>query len=1050
MNFNQNTWKEQAKKRLTQFKTYMKKDAAMPVYSTVAGMALYPLVQAALSGGFIPAISALFTLMGAVGNNLIASKLEKWKDSDQPIDETAIIQWVQETVHQNKDLRNEIDEILTQIDAISLVQKGLNQDDKQWFVSELKKQLDALGNVERYEQTIIHGDIARDIVKIGAMVTGQNPQIQINITEKAKIAESMSDNQESLVNDSQAVDKYLSLIHDEYYYLAFKGMGVSDRIPLRLPLMDMYVPLKVRIELPEGETWRRDLKLAGRQMTTEEAQNIGQREPQPVLELLNNHDCLIILGDPGAGKTTFLKYLSLKLSMGHGQDIGIGNRLPVLVPLSAYANAISENKGISLNDFIAQYLNEKEMDLPLSKMFNQAMETGTVLYLLDGLDEVQSQKDRRKVVDRMLAFYRFHKDKHNKIIMTSRIVGYRDVRPVSEGILESTLVDFETDDINDFVQKWTRAVEQSAHLNDHLAEQAAEKEEQELLYSVAHNKGVRQLAANPLLLTILALMKRQGVSLPERRVELYHNYIHTLLKNWNLVRSLDGSTGVDIDVLETIRVLAPLALWMHQSSPGVGLVPQEGIRLKLEEIYQKRGIEKPEKAAQNLLRDVHRHTALLLERGPGLYGFIHLTFQEYLAAIAVAQLGQKHSSSVVYSLRDYVHDNTWTELTRLCIAYIGIIEGREEAASDILLSLIHESKHSAINLAAKVVKDAWPGGLTKACKENVSELLIRNMREEFQATPVVRAESGNLLSQIGDPRKEVMTVDGMHFCFVPGGDFWMGDEKECHLVKHLKHHYFIGKYPITNAQFNEFVDSDGYAQKKYWKEAINNNKWEKGKYNGRQKPYQFGEPYHHLNHPVVGVTWYESMAFTRWLTEKWRSEKIIPNDWNVRLPSEAEWEKAARGGKKIPRNPVIVPAVSMKQYLEKRVKLESNKLLKRTYPWGENRDCNFLNTKETNIEATSSVGCFAKGKSPYGCEEMSGNVWDWTRSKSAGYPYNPGDGRENLEGVTNSTRISIRGGSYYWSQNDQRCFSRVRGNRSYDFVDNSFRVLSSPFFASDL
>jgi len=63
-----------------------------------------------------------------------------------------------------------------------------------------------------------------------------------------------------------------------------------------------------------------------------------------------------------------------------------------------------------------------------------------------------------------------------------------------------------------------------------------------------------------------------------------------------------------------------------------------------------------------------------------MYGFIHLTFQEYLAAIAVAQSGQKHSSNVVYSLLDHVDDNTWTELTRLCIAYIGIIEGREEAS----------------------------------------------------------------------------------------------------------------------------------------------------------------------------------------------------------------------------------------------------------------------------------------------------------------------------------------------------------------------------------
>ncbi|KPA18848.1 histidine kinase [Candidatus Magnetomorum sp. HK-1] len=733
MNFNKNTWKEKVSARLNQFKDYIKKDAGPPVYATVASMTLVPLFNAALSGGYFPALNALFNLLSNVGTNLIASELEKWKDSKKTVNETEIIQWINENVSHHSELRNEIDEILLKMDAIPLVQNSLNPDDKKWFASELKKQLHEMGNFERFEQTIIQGDIVNFKQEAGIIVQRDMYQQNVIIASEKnalkQLADSIHGNNKPDIDITKAVEKYLSLIRDEYWFLAFKGMGVSDRIPLRLPLIEMYVPLKVRIELPEGETLRRDLKLAGRQIISEEAENIGQRDPQPVLKLLKNHDCLIILGDPGAGKTTFLKYLSLKLAMGHGEDMQIGNRLPVLVPLSAYANAIAENKSISLNQFIVKYFSEREVDLPLNEMLKQAMENGSVLYLLDGLDEVQSIGDRIKVVDRMLAFFRFHQDKKNKIIMTSRIVGYRDVRPVSKGLSECTLVDFETDDIKEFVQKWTKAVEKSANLNEDLAEQAAIQEEKELLQSVDHNKGVRQLASNPLLLTILALMKRQGVRLPERRVELYHNYIYTLLKNWNLVRSLDGPIGVDLDVLETIRVLAPLALWMHETSPGVGLVKQEGLRLKLEEIYTKRGTQEPEQAAQNLLNDVHKHTALLLERGPGMYGFIHLTFQEYLAAIAVAQSGQKHSSTVIYTLLDHVTDNTWVELTRLCIAYIGIIEGREEAASDILLDLIKKSNNKAINLAAKVVKDAWPGGLTIKCKEKVTELLIRTLGE---------------------------------------------------------------------------------------------------------------------------------------------------------------------------------------------------------------------------------------------------------------------------------------------------------------------------------
>ena len=99
------------------------------------------------------------------------------------------------------------------------------------------------------------------------------------------------------------------------------------------------------------------------------------------------------------------------------------------------------------------------------------------------------------------------------------------------------------------------------------------------------NPSVRRLAANPLLLTILALMKRQGVTLPERRVELYEQYVRTLLSSWNRARGLGRPPARDLDVVQTVRVLAPLALWMHETSPGVGLVKRGEMRRKLGQIY---------------------------------------------------------------------------------------------------------------------------------------------------------------------------------------------------------------------------------------------------------------------------------------------------------------------------------------------------------------------------------------------------------------------------------------------------------------------------------
>ncbi|NOZ28400.1 MAG: NACHT domain-containing protein [Chloroflexi bacterium] len=440
----------------------------------------------------------------------------------------------------------------------------------------------------------------------------------------------------------RSTEEYLKCLVDRYQYLELKGMGVSDRVPLRLPLIDVYVPLRARVELPEGETWARDLRLAGRRPTQEEMEAMGQRlsEPQPVLNLMQENDGLIVLGDPGAGKTTFLKYLTLMLAQGRAEDLDMRPRLPILVPLSAYANALADGD-IPLDAFIGAYYARRGIDLPVDAMLAEALDQGGALILLDGLDEVRDLGQRHLVVARVVDFFTQQRRRGNKFVLTSRIVGYREVRPAVEGLAECTLVDFDDEDMKLFVDKWTAAIERAAHGDTRVATLDAEQEREELLQAIHRNPGVRRLAANPLLLTILALMKRQGITLPERRVELYQKYVETLLKHWNLARGLDRPPSRDLDVVETIRVLAPLALWMQETSPGRGLVKQGDLQRQLEAIYAERGFDDPEGRARQFLADVREYAGLLLERGPREYGFIHLTFQEYLAAVAIAQKGQQ-------------------------------------------------------------------------------------------------------------------------------------------------------------------------------------------------------------------------------------------------------------------------------------------------------------------------------------------------------------------------------------------------------------------------
>lgn len=592
------------------------------------------------------------------------------------------------------------------------------------------------------------------------------------------------------------------------------------------------------------------------------------------------------------------------------------------------------------------------------------------------------------------------------------------------------MVDFEQEEIEAFVDKWTSAIEQTARGRTPVAAEQALQERRELLLAVDQNPGVHRLASNPLLLTILALMKRQGVTLPERRVELYRNYVDTLLKHWRLARSLGRPPSRELDVVETLRVLAPLALWMHEVSPGLGLVKQEEMRRRLEALFGERGVEDPEKAATQFLSDVRDHAGLLVERGPREFGFIHLTFQEYLAAVAIAQKGQLDVEPVVNALADHAVDPNWHEVSLLTISYLGIIQQHDQVASIVIDRLIERSpgrRGQAVVLAGECVLDAWPGGVLPECRRTTVQKVLETMRSSnVEVALVTRAAAGQLLSRLGDPRTEVLDPLNVEWCDVLAGSFLMGSsvdpaadyyEQPQHKVE-ISYDYRIARYPVTNAQYEVFVDSGGYGQAEYWCEAENDGVWRDGYIHdaeGRERlcPADYGEPFNLENHPVVGVTWYEAIAFTRWLTRGLLEHGTLRAGWHVRLPTESEWEKAARGADR------------------------------RIYPWADSLTQQQANYAETGIGATSAVGCFPLGASQHHAEEMSGNVWEWTSTHHMQYPYVSCDGRERLDAGTTIRRV-LRGGSFGSDSRGVRCAARNGDYPNEQFKFYGFRVMLSP------
>ena len=175
------------------------------------------------------------------------------------------------------------------------------------------------------------------------------------------------------------------------------------------------------------------------------------------------------------------------------------------------------------------------------------------------------------------------------------------------------------------------------------------------------------------------------------------------------------------------------------------------------------------------------------------------------------------------------------------------------------------------------------------------------------------------------------------------------------------------------------------------------------------------------------------------------TEKCLPDGWRVDLPSEPEWEKVARGGEAIPVSPqpvamssVIIPA------LTSRSEMTANSLPQRRYPWGSEAEIERMNFS-MNIGEVSTVGCYPGGSSPYGCEDMSGNVWEWTRSLYKNYPYpEQAKGRKTRESREERELRVLRGGSLNYGRTCVRCSVRGVIDPSRRSFDVGFRVVLSP------
>lgn len=819
------------------------------------------------------------------------------------------------------------------------------------------------------------------------------------------------------VDRESALGHYLAHVIAHNRYLQLHGIR-SSNLSVHIELEHIYITLRAhqkRTVQAEASWIFAEGKLAPgeRQRVRYGQETIAETMIITVNEALNEHQRLVILGDPGSGKTTLLRYLALVYARDMAEkggwiepklSLSESGLLPILLPLrkiGAYLRGKSEDgtEGHAhLLQFLHQSLANERVRIP-DDFFDEYLGNGCAIILLDGIDEVTRGDLRRRVVRLIESFASAYPD--CRFVITSRIKGYTNIA-LGENCVTTIIRDFALDDVEQFLRHWHRLgaiIKLGAGEN---AEHLASIQTQQLMATIRGNERIQELAINPLMLTVIALVHRDWVKLPDRRAELYAEAVDVLLGKWDEARGVTEQhilENIPFDIGDKRLILQNIALYMHEQ--GQKEIELSNLRPLLFNTFHEIAHDKyvAERAADRFLQVIEERTGLLAARGDGVYAFSHLTFQEYLAALAIAA-----RDDYITKTLDHVPDSWWREVILLEAGHLSML-GKERTTH--LIRAIAELKQEPepyynIVLAAECLRDVGRSRVKRDVEEIVQQRLHKGLEsppplssllsrwlggEDRNRDPkqwieqraivvnaILRAGAGYWTKPYGEPE----------WIEIPAGEFVMGNDEykdETPLNQSPLDTFCMARVPITNAQYYFFVKDTGVAPPRLWKDGNPPQGWEL--------------------HPVTDVTWYDAMAYCRWLSQM--------TGKTITLPSEAEWEKAARGDDG------------------------------RTYPWGNKFDPMRCNTRELGIGSTTPIGVFPNGASPYGVLDMCGNVWEWTLSiyRAYGSGYNTQIFDEDLE---SQEWRAIRGGAFYSSPTDCCCTSRSLKLPDFSFRYYGFRV----------
>ena len=855
-----------------------------------------------------------------------------------------------------------------------------------------------------------------------------------------------------------AKESYLEAVIHDCSPMRLVGLDPDASDPVRggLTLEKVYISLDTTTTVSEEEK--------GKKRKPKE-EIFGEREktrPLAALEALTitSERKMVLLGLPGTGKSTFVRYLSLRMAQAlyHGAHLlpellpaWKGKPLlPIIIPLGYLAESVpakTENGSTALvENFLQKLLEDDPRLAPFAPYLLTTLKTEGGLVLFDGLDEIADLDLRPVVIEAIESFAsRYGKHPDSRFLITCRTYSYyHDDAWQLTGWPTYELALLDQPKIRQFVRSW---YDEHSRLEP-ARKKIFDRKKDNLLRSLHPDdrRRLAEVAPFPIILTMMAVVHTHYGELPDTRVEVYERCTDLLLVRWDLEREvIPGQTTKEslLDALDVQKgrldaAIREIAFEAHKgwtenatkgkdARKGPALVTEDLLTGKLYAYFQDHA------KVQTFLDYCQSANGLLMLQGSlrlpespveapprRVYAFPHLTFQEYLAGrhLDGANVGKK-----VRNLLD--SSDRWREVIMLLGEYLCFDRHDSERMDAILGALVPSPLPK--NMTEKDWRAVWMSGDLLLLYKRIfidssphAEHLLSALQKLLQAaalSPPERAAAADTLDELGYIPPDL-------YRYLP--------------IPHPQTPFHIAKYPVTNVQYQRFLDAPDFAEKGYWVNfpkfdensqamsdiwGVEGYKWLRESWDDDHKiyPRYWNDPRFGIARkgvPVVGVSWYEANAYCRWLLEHWDKEPEAEENpgWKprlLRLLTEKEWVMAAGGEKPKGRYPWDK---------EDQVTQEEAEILRRA------------NVDESGIGRTTPVWAYPLGKSPHEVWDMGGNVWEWQANYyDSDYDY-----------------LGLRGGAFLVDRNLARVASRGIGNPVSRWDGNGFRVAAPFSLASEL